>query len=209
MITRRDALAPLALAPLAFAMPGFAKPAFAHHAGETHAGEEMILGDPAAPVTIIEYSSLTCPHCANFHVNTLPRIKERYIDTGEARLLYRDFPFDRAALLAAAIARCAGRERFFVFLDVLFRTQDTWARDPDPAKALTKVGRLGGLPREAIESCFADQALLDGILASRLTGAQEFDVKSTPTFIINGEKLVGAQPFDRFAEVIERMLAKS
>ena len=156
VITRRDALVTVALASLAIATP-----AFAYHDGAPHGDEEMVLGDPNAPVTIIEYSSLTCPHCASFHINTLPQVKERYIDTGEARLFYRDFPFDRASLLAAAIARCAGRERFFVFLDVLFRTQDAWSRDPDPAKALAKVGRLGGLSNEAIDACFADQALLD------------------------------------------------
>ena len=204
VITRRDALVTAALASLAVATP-----AFAYHDGAPHGGEEMVLGDPNAPVTMIEYSSLTCPHCASFHKNTLPQVKERYIDTGEARLLYRDFPFDRGGLLAAAIARCAGPERYFSFLDVLFRTQEAWSHDPNPAKALAKIGRLGGLSSAAIDACFADQALLDSILESRLTGAQKFNVSSTPTFIINGEKLVGAQPFDRFAEVIDRMLSKS
>lgn len=204
MISRRDALALLASAPVAVAAP-----AFAYHVGAPHVGEEMILGDPVAPVTIIEYSSLTCPHCASFHKNTLAKIKERYIDSGEARLIYRDFPFDRAALLAAAMARCAGSARFFSFLDVLFRTQETWGRSQQPAEALAKVGRLGGLQPAAIDACFADQSLLDSILDSRLTGAQKFDISSTPTFIINGEKLIGAQPFERFAEVIDRMLSKS
>lgn len=204
MITRRDALAVLALTPAIITAP-----AFAYHEDVPHVGEEMVLGDPAAPVAIIEYSSLTCPHCAKFHTDTLALIKERYIDAGEARLVYRDFPFDRPALLAAAMARCAGSERFFGFLDVLFRSQDTWARSAQPDEALAKIGRLGGLQREAIDACFADQALLDSILDSRLSGARIFNVNSTPTFIINGEMLIGAQPFEQFAEVIDRMLAKS
>lgn len=204
MITRRDALVALALMPAMFVAP-----ALAYHDGVPHVGEEMVLGDQEAPVTIIEYSSLTCPHCADFNNNTLAQIKEHYIDAGKARLVYRDFPFDRPGLLAAAMARCAGRARFFRFLDVLFRTQDTWSRSAQPAEALAKVGRLGGLQREAIDACFADQALLDSILDSRLTGARKFNVDSTPTFIINGEKLIGAQPFEKFAEVIDRMLSKS
>ena len=167
------------------------------------------MGAADAPVTIIEYSSLTCPHCAAFHAETLPLIKANYIDTGKARFVFRDFPFDRQALLAAALAHCAGEERFFGFLDVLFRTQKTWAHAANPEEALGRIARLGGLTEDEITACLADQTLLDGIMQSRLQGSQEFEIKSTPTFIINGEKVVGAQPYEQFAEVIDRLLSQS
>ncbi|MFQ5958248.1 MAG: DsbA family protein [Alphaproteobacteria bacterium] len=207
MITRRDALA--ALAALGAVTVGRVAPAFAHHGGESVGADDMVLGEAGAPVTILEYSSLTCPHCANFHNDTLPRIKERYIDSGKARLVYRDFPFDRVGVLAAAVAHCAGRDKYFGFLEVLFRTQKSWARAEDPVEALARVSRLGGLKRDAIDVCIADQELLDRILASRLNGAKEFGINSTPTFIINGEKLVGAQPFERFEEILEGLLSQS
>lgn len=203
MINRRTTLAALAAAVLSAKL---AKPLSAHHAGKTAGDDDMVLGVASAPITVIEYSSLTCPHCASFHANTLPDIRKNYIDTGKVRLVYRHFPFDQAALMAAALAECAGRDRFFKFLDVLFGSQSTWARVADPLAALTSIGRLGGLKADAIAACFNDKAMLDRILDSRVVGAKEFDVNSTPTFIINGEKLVGAEPYERFVEVFERLL---
>lgn len=206
LITRRQALAMAgALAAAAAVLPA----PFALAAGETVDDTDMVLGASDAPVTIIEYSSLTCPHCRNFHLNTLPALKTRYIDLGKARLVYRDFPFDRPALLAAALAHCAGPDHFFGFLEVLFRGQKSWSRAPDPAAALKRIGRLGGLSEAEIDACFADRALLDRILKERLDGAKVFGVDSTPTFIINGRKLVGAQPIDRFTAVIDPLLSGS
>lgn len=149
---------------------------------------ERILGDPAAPVTIIEYASLTCPHCAAFHRETLPVLKERYIDTGKARLVFRDFPLDRAALAAAALAHCAGDARYFKFLDAMFANQQSWARASDPVAALRQLTRLGGLSDAEAEACLADQGLQDAILQTRLDGEREFGVNSTPTILVNGEK---------------------
>ncbi len=203
LITRRKALATIGLLAAAAA----ASPAFA--AGKTVDDSDLVLGDRDAPVTIIEYSSLTCPHCANFHLNILPDLKARYIDTGKARLVYRDFPFDRAALLAAALAHCAGPDRYFDFLSVLFGSQKTWSRAPDPAAALKRIGRLGGLTGDEIDACFTNKALIDRILRERLTGAQVFEVDSTPTFFINGQKLLGAQPVENFAAVIDPLLSGS
>ncbi len=204
MICRRDALAALA----AVTVAGFAPALRAEDAATVH-DDEMILGDPGAPVTIIEYSSLTCPHCAKFHNETLAQIKEAYIDTGKVRLVYRDFPFDRPGQLAAAMARCAGPDRFFGFIEVLFRSQASWARVQDSVGTLKRIGRLGGLSAGEIERCFADQDGLKRVLNSRLRGAKVFDIKSTPSFIIEGEMLVGAKPFEDFRDVIERMLSKS
>ncbi len=204
MIHRRDALAVLAMAALG---PTLAKPLSAHHSGAASGDDDMVLGVPSAPITVIEYSSLTCPHCASFHADTFPDIKKHYIDAGKVRLVFRHFPFDQPALMAAALAECAGRDRFFNFLDVLFGSQNTWARAANPLAALTSIGRLGGLKADAIAACFEDKEMLDRILSSRVEGAKEYDINSTPTFIVNGEKLVGAQPYEAFVDVFERLLS--
>src|SRR6478735_6633041 len=106
---------------------------------------ESAIGDATAPVTIIEYSSLTCPHCAAFHTQTLPELTKRYIDTGKVRLVLRDFPLDETALKASVIAHCAGPERVPEFVEVFFTRQQSWARAADPVQALTQLARLGGL----------------------------------------------------------------
>jgi protein-disulfide isomerase len=164
---------------------------------------EKVMGDPAAKVTIIEYASLTCPHCAKFHKETLPRLKAEYIDTGKAKLIYRDFPLDQYALKASLLARCAPDGRFFAFLDVLFSEQERWARSEDPVAALTKIGQLGGLSQEAFDACASSEKLTNFVLQQRLTGQQEHSVDSTPTFIVNGKKLQGSLPFDEFKAAIE------
>lgn len=167
---------------------------------------EKVLGDPEAPVTIIEYSSLTCPHCAAFHADTLPAIKERFIDTGQAKIVYRDFPLDQNALNAAVIAHCAGPDRYFVFLEALFGSQERWARSSDPTESLIQLAGLGGLPREQAEACLADEAMLNAVLQSRLDGQEEYEISSTPSFVINGELVSGNRSVDEFATVIESAL---
>lgn len=171
--------------------------------------DDMVLGSPDAKVTIIEYASLTCPHCARFHKETLPKIKAEFVDTGKVKLVYRDFPFDEASLRAAMMARCAGKERYFGFLDALFAAQDSWATPSGWRTALARIGKLGGMSQEAFDACLADKSVEDAILAKRLEGAQKFGVESTPTFFINGEKVAGAYPFDHFAQVIKRKLPAS
>ena len=168
--------------------------------------KERLLGDPDAPVTIIEYSSLTCPHCAAFHTDTLPAIKERYIETGKAKIIYRDFPLDQHALNAAVIAHCAGEGRYFAFLEAMFASQPRWARSADPREALIQLAGLGGMPREQAEACLADDAMLDAVLQMRLDGQAEYDVSSTPTFVINGRVVAGNRSVDEFATVIEAAL---
>lgn len=168
--------------------------------------KERLLGDPDAPVMIIEYSSLTCPHCAAFHTGTLPAIKERFIETGQAKLVFRDFPLDQNALQAAVIAHCAGEDRYFAFLEAMFASQDRWARSSDPAESLIQLAGLGGMPREQAEACLADDAMLDAVLQMRLDGQAEFDIASTPSFIINGQLVSGNRSVDEFATVIEAAL---
>lgn len=176
--------------------------------GESSAAEpqEQALGAPGAPVTIIEYSSLTCPHCAHFHTDILPALKERYIVPGKVRMIYRDFPLDQNALAAAALAHCAGTERYFSFLDVLFQTQSTWARAADPIAALKQLGKLGGLDDAQMDACLADQELSDGILRIRLEGQNAHEISSTPSFIIDGKTYPGARDIDEFSALIDPLL---
>jgi protein-disulfide isomerase len=179
--------------------------------GESAAAEpqEQILGNPDAPVTIIEYASLTCPHCAQFHKEVLPALTERYIAPGKVRLIYRDFPLDQTALAAAALAHCAGPERYFGMLDALFETQGNWARADDPIAALKQLGKLGGLTEQKMDACFADQALTDGILKERLAGQNQYQIGSTPTFIIDGKAYPGSRDVEAFSALIDPLLDRS
>ena len=163
---------------------------------------DMVMGDPEAPVEIIEYSSMTCPHCAVFHTETLPTIKERYIDTGKAKLVFREFPLDRVALNASAVARCAGPDSYFSFVDVLFRTQVQWSHAEDPTAELKKIVHMGGLDPAMVDACLEDQSIIDGILAVRLNGDQTYEIRSTPTFIINGDSYSGEMTVEQFEEVL-------
>lgn len=168
--------------------------------------DEHVLGNASAPVTIIEYASLTCPHCAAFHKETLPGLKERYIDTDKVRLVFRDFPLDQTALRAAVIARCAGPARAMSFIDVFFQQQQSWARADDPVAALKQLARLGGLGEDRIDACLADKSLEDAVLQSRLSGQATFKIQSTPTFVINGKTYSGNMSVDEFAAIIDPLL---
>ena len=163
---------------------------------------DMILGDPNAPIEIIEYSSMTCPHCAAFHVNTLPELKAQYLDTGRAKLVFREFPLDRVALGVSVIARCMGEERFFDFIDVMFRTQEQWSRSDDPIGEIKKIVRMGGQDPDMVDACQEDQALIDGVLAVRLAGDEQYDISSTPTFIVDGENVPGNMSFEKFDDLL-------
>ena len=166
---------------------------------------DMVIGDENAAITIIEYASFTCPHCATFHEETLPRLKEAWIDTGKAKLIFRDFPFDEMALRASMLARCAGPDRYFTFVDVLFKQQRQWARSQDPVAALGRIARLGGINGAEFEACMADQELGDSVLRTRLEGAQKYDVRATPTLIINGEKHAGAMRFEEMDSLLRKL----
>lgn len=166
--------------------------------------EEKIVGNADAPVTIIEYASMTCPHCANFHNNTWPGIKEKYVDTGRARLIFREFGFDPRAEAGFMLARCAG-DNYFAMIDVLFKQQESWSRAADGKAALLKIARLAGFSQESFEACLTDQKLLDDVRAVKNRGANEFGVESTPTFFINGKKYAGALSVDEMSAIIDSM----
>lgn len=175
-------------------------------------GDDMVMGAPNAPITIIEYASLTCPHCANFHTGSLPQIKEQYIDRGLVKFIYRDFPLDRAALWASMLARCSGPERYFGFLDVLFRQQNTWARGNDAQAIqdnLKRLARLGGFSDATFSSCLSDKAVETAVLDQSLKGEREFKISSTPTLIINGNKHTGSISFEDIDKVLKPLAGRS
>lgn len=167
---------------------------------------ETVLGDPKAPVTIIEYSSLTCPHCAAFHRNTLPKVKESYIDTGKVRFIYRDFPLGRLALAAAVVGRCVDPSRHFAFIDMLYRDQDAWSQSRDPIAELKVRAQLAGLSEQDFEACLDNKPLIQAIQQGAQEGQQQYGIDSTPSFIINGNKITGEQSFEAFSKAIEAAL---
>jgi protein-disulfide isomerase len=153
---------------------------------------DRVLGDPKAPITVIDYASLTCSHCAAFHTGTLPEFKKNWIDTGKAKLIYRDFPLDRYALRASKLARCLGSgERYFNFLDVLFKSQANWLEAKNIDVALTGMAKLAGLSQKQIEACDANKELAEGIVTMRQAGSTKYNVESTPTIIINDKPQKG------------------
>jgi protein-disulfide isomerase len=164
---------------------------------------ERALGKPDAPVTMIEYASATCPHCAAFHNETFPTIKKDYIDTGKIRFVFREFPLDDLALAGAMVARCAPEEKYFPILEVLFEQQRTWTRG-NPREELFKIAQLAGFSRESFDQCLKNEEVAKGILAIRGTADEKYRVDSTPTFFINGEAVEGNVPLEEFRKIIEK-----
>lgn len=187
----------------AIAPPLMARPAHAQARSVEEMMQDRVLGDPAAPVAIYEYSSLSCPHCRAFHQDTLPRLKEAYIEPGQAKLIYRDFPLNGPAVAASMLARCAPEDRFYPLLETLFEQQTQWLSSQDVLGSLAQIGRFAGLSAGEIDACFQNEALFAALRDSRNAYADEFEISSTPTFIIGDEKIVGAQPFETFAAAIE------
>jgi protein-disulfide isomerase len=170
---------------------------------------DRVLGKADAPITIVEYASLTCPHCADFNKDIMPELKARYVETGKAKLIYRDFPLDQIALKASMLARCAPADKYFSFIDVLFQNQGTWATAKDPVAALEKLGKLGGVSSEQFQACMANQGLADAVLGERLRGAQEFKVEGTPTVLVNGKKIDTPHTFADFDKILKPLAPQS
>lgn len=177
---------------------------------DTSTIQDMVLGAEDAPVTIIEYSSYTCPHCANFSEGSFKKLKAEYIDTGKVRFIYREVYFDRYGLWASMIARCGGQEKFFGMTDLIFKGQSDWVRAGGPTEivdALRKIGRLAGLESDTLEACLQDGTKAQTLVAWYQEHAKADGIDATPTFIINGEKVTN-QPWDDFKAVIDAELAK-
>jgi protein-disulfide isomerase len=202
-LTRRRLLSALGLAVTLPALPRGLR------AQEAREIVEMSLGQPDAPVTLVEYASLTCPHCARFHQSVLPQIKENFIETGKVRLVYRDVYFDGPGLWAAMMARCAGPERFFGVIDLLYKTQAEWTRAASAeeiTKALYSAGRQAGLTEEEMDACMTDADFAKRLVAQYQKNAEADGIEATPTFILDGEKVENL-PYEDFEARLNAALA--
>ena len=167
---------------------------------------DMELGSKDAPVTVIEYASLTCSHCAEFDKGSFPLLKSNYIDTGKVRYILREFSYDEFATSAFMLSRCAGKERYFGFIDVLFKKQAEWAFTENSIAGLRAIAKQGGFSQGTFDACMANQQIFNHVKEVVTRGRKEFGIESTPTFFVNGEKVEGALPFPQFEEVIKKHL---
>ena len=190
------------LATLAFAADNDPSPEDLAHAGP--AGDIMI-GSDKAPVTIIEYASMTCPHCAHFEETTLPELKKRYIDTGKVRYVMREFPLDALAAAGFMLARCAGPDKYESVVETLFAKQPDWVVQK-PIPPLMAIAKQFGFTEESFNACLANQKVLDDIQAVRDHAVNKLAVNSTPTFFINGKRLVGDLSIEAMAKEIDPYL---
>ncbi len=190
------------------ALFAWVNPAMAAMASVEDSVAERALGNPDAPVTIVEYASLGCSHCADFHRDTLPQIKAAYIDTGKVRFIFIDFPLGAPAVAAAMVARCAPRDAYFGLLDVFFRDQARWAGARDPLKEIARIGRFAGLSEQDAGACVESQPLLARIRDGAEDASRRYGIDSTPSFVIDGTLIKGAQPFEAFRAAIDAALAK-
>jgi protein-disulfide isomerase len=168
---------------------------------------DMALGPPKAPVTITEYASMTCPHCAAFEENVFPMLRSKYIDTGKVRFVFREFPIDIKAAAASMLARCIANDdagKFFDAIDTLFKQQDRLMAETKDTLKL--IGKQAGLSEQAVETCAKDQTLMDKLSADQKFAYKVLKVDATPTFFINGEKLKGAMSFEELDEKIKSLL---
>jgi protein-disulfide isomerase len=166
---------------------------------------DVVLGSDKAPVTIIEYASMTCPHCAHFSTATFPELQKRYIDTGKVRFIFREFPLDALAAAGFMLARCAGKDKFMPIVETLFAKQSEWLVQ-EPVPALREIAKQFGFTQESFDECLANQKVLDGIQDVRDRAAEKLGVNSTPTFFVNGKKLTGDQSIDALAKEINPYL---
>ncbi|MBC9209555.1 thioredoxin domain-containing protein [Roseomonas aerophila] len=194
-------LAPVALAPVAFGPVLFSTPARAQDA-DPRLGDRSV-GKADAKVAVLEYFSLTCPHCAAFHKDVWPRVKQELVGNGTVRMVWRDFPLDQLALAAAQVARALPADRYEGFISALLASQDRWAfaRGADNVGEIAKIAALAGMTRAQVDAAVADQALARGILEMRAKGQQEFNINSTPTFVFGRRPQPGAVSFERFQQL--------
>jgi protein-disulfide isomerase len=206
LMTRRlfASAAALALtAPFAFAQEEPAGPVDQALLNTPPAGGEMMLGKPEAKVTIVEYASASCPHCAAFANEELPKFMKDYIDAGKVKLIFREFPHNQAALGGFMVARCAPKEKYFPLVEVMFKTQEKWV--PQPYQGLKDIALQAGFTAEAFETCIKNKDVAKGIVDSRAQG-DKLGVQGIPTFFINGERYKGEYTFDAMKVVLDKLL---
>lgn len=213
-LSRRRLIASTAAGLAAFASPALAqrKPAAPAEVSVDElmkAGDlpDFALGKPDSPVTIVEYASMTCGHCANFHNKVFPALKEKYIDSGKVRFIMREFPLDNLAAAASMLARCAGGEKSYALVGVLFEKQEQWAFvRGNPVPNLFEIAKQAGFTQDSFDKCLTDQKLLDQVTAVRTHASEKFAVSSTPTFFINGKRLQDAPTIESFDKALAALL---
>ncbi|MCX7312066.1 MAG: DsbA family protein [Alphaproteobacteria bacterium] len=169
---------------------------------------DRILGKDDAPVTIVEYASMTCPHCAAFHETAYPELKKRYIETGKVRFIFREFPLDPLAAGASMLARCADKDKFYPLIETLFQQQRQWAVEK-PIPKLLALAKQAGMSEQTFNACLSDQKMLDAMQEEQKRATDKFGVNSTPTVFINGKKVVGGTSIEELAKIIDPLLTKS
>ena len=217
IITRRAFTAALSLtgiaafaglSPLRLIDGAFAQSASAADVAKPVSLPDMVLGPANATVTVTEFASMTCPHCAAFTETVFPKIKSEFIDTGKIRFVFREFPLDIKAAAGSMLARCIAKGdsgKYFAVVDLLFKQQNDWVMK-NTTDTLTRIGKQAGLSQQGVEDCLKDQALLDKIAADQKFANEVLKVNSTPTFFINGEMLKGETSFEEFAKRITPLL---
>ncbi|UWP88889.1 DsbA family protein [Aliiroseovarius crassostreae] len=172
--------------------------------------KDIVLGNEDAPVTVIEYASYTCPHCANWHTDSFKKLKKDYIDTGKVKFIHREVYFDRFGLWAGMIAQCAGETRYYGMTDMIYSGQKDWIGEGDPATILDnlrKIGRTAGMTNEEMETCLTDESFAQSLVAAYQQNATADEIRATPTFMIGGEKYSNMS-YEDFAATIEEKLAE-
>ena len=171
---------------------------------------ELAFGPADAKVVVVEFASMTCGHCANFHKNVWPEFQKKYIDTSKVRFIFREFPLDNLAAAASMLARCAGGDKSFPLIEALFEKQEDWAfAKGNPVPKLFELAKQAGFTQESFDKCLTDQKLLDNITNARTRASEVYGIRSTPTFFINGKRLTGTPSIAAFDKMIEPLLAKS
>ncbi|MGP8233744.1 MAG: DsbA family protein [Methylovirgula sp.] len=170
---------------------------------------DIAQGKTDAPVTIVEYASMTCPHCARFHAETYPALLSKYINAGKARFILREFPLDPRAAAAFMLARCAGDgDKRTAVIDLLFNSQQTWAESDKPLDTLADLMRQTGMSAKDFETCLNNQKLYNDVIKERDDAGKDFSIDATPTFFINGTKYSGELSIDALSKIIDPLLAK-
>jgi protein-disulfide isomerase len=213
LITRRRVLTGTAASAAACStFVPLAAPALAQEAvpvDELHAPSKLgdrVLGADDAPVTVVEYASMSCSHCASFHKNTWKAFKEKYVDTGKVRFIFREFPLNTPAYAVAMVARCAPADKYHDVIDLYFQEQDEWLKPGDMYQALLDRAKPFGFTKETFDACLSNQALVDGLNEIRAKAGEQFGVSATPTFFINGVRESGALTLEQMEERIEPLL---
>jgi len=172
--------------------------------------DDFVVGDKNAPVTIIEYASLSCSHCANFHNNTLEDLIKEYVDTGKARIVFRDFPFNYPALIGSMVLRCIPEDVRYDYMNALFQLQPKWVvrENAKSTQELYKIMQSGGMTKEEFETCTNNVELENTILQALIAAQNEFNIQSTPSFLINGNLVEGNKSIKEFRQIIDKILSE-